>query len=897
MGLKVRFVKVVLLFIVFLIVFLTTAFIQPLLANKFVKYTTHINYSRHNPDQTAHQADAIASKEVLKTVTNITNLSLFEQGKSLYRSGKFNEALLVWQQALTIYQQQNDQLSVSATLSNISLAYQSLGQWEPAQTTIEKSLQIAQAITPQTKLSQTQIAQALDTRGSLLFALGQTEQALSFWQEAAILHRKLNNTQSYIRNIVNQEQALKSQGLYRRSQQIIEDLLTQIASEPDSLDKAIALNSYGEILTITGNTQLAKQKLDASLQMLQSLPEVATPEAIEQRSSILLNLANVFRADQDLATARQLYEKSAQISQQLANRLQSQLNLLALEIEAANFAEAQSWRSQIAPEITNLPISISSIRSQINFGLSVLNLTKLLPDTNHLQLKTDAANLFAQAANQAQSINDLYGLSLALGSLGNVYERNQQIDESIQLTERSLAIAQSLGAQDIAYRWQWQLGRLWKTKGERQSAIAAYSEAVKTLKQLRSDLAFINANVQFSFRESVEPVYRQLVSLLLETTSDQIASSQKQKNLEQAQSVIESLQLAELVDFFRADCLQAAQVDINQLDTNAAVIYPIILENRLEVIISLPNQPLRHYATAIAPQTIDDLVLDLRNDLRDASSLDYLANTQKLYDLLIRPSENELEKSQIKTIVFVLDGSLRNIPMAALHDGKRFLMEKYSVALTPGLQLVDPRPIAKQQISALTGGLTDAQQGFSALPSVTLELQEVKNQLPSTVVLLDSEFTKENLEKELINTSVPIIHFATHGNFSSQLINTFLLTYDGRLNIENLNQLLNIKNRSESDPIELLILSACQTAVGDKRAALGMAGMAVRAGARSTIASLWAVDDAATSKLMISLYQNLANPSFTRADSLKLAQQSLIEDPLYNHPYFWAPFVLLGNWL
>ncbi|MDX2256215.1 MAG: CHAT domain-containing protein [Pseudanabaenaceae cyanobacterium bins.39] len=883
MRFKVRIVKAVLLFMVFV----TTAFLQPLFAKS-------INY---NLLPTAFQGNVDQSKEASKAVADLVNLDLFEQGKSLYKSGKFQEALLAWQQALTVYQQQNDQLSISATLSNISLAHQSLGQWDQAEIAISRGLQIAKSITPTTKRSQMQIAQALDTRASLAFALGQTESAIDFWQEAATLHRELKDTQSYIRNVINQEQALKSQGFYRRSQQILEDLLVQIAAEPDSIDKAIALNSYGEILAITGNTQLAKQQLDASLQMLKSLPVAANPEAIEQQSSILLNLGNVFRAEQDFSTARQLYEKSAQMSQQTANRIQSKLNLLSLEIEVANFDEARKLRSQLASEIGNLPVSMGSIRSRINFGQSLLNLTKLLPESEHIALKTDAAKIFAQAVNQSQSINDLYGLSLALGSLGNVYERNQQVAESVKLTERALAISQSLGAQDIAYRWQWQLGRLFKTSGDRQAAIAAYSESVKTLKQLRSDLAFINANVQFSFRESVEPVYRQLVSLLLDPTDEQIANPQKQKNLQQAQSVIESLQLAELVDFFRADCLRAAQVDINKLDRTAAVIYPILLEDRLEVIISLPNQPLRHYATVIAPQAIDDLVLDLRNDLRDVSSLDYLANAQKLYDIMIRPSAEELQKSQVQTLVFVLDGSLRNIPMAALHDGQRFLMEKYSIALTPGLQLVDPRPIAKQQISALTGGLTDAQQGFSALPSVTLELQEVKNQLPSTIVLLNSDFTKEKLEQELISTSVPIIHFATHGNFSSQLVNTFLLTYDGRLDIETLNQLLNIKSRSDTDPIELLILSACQTAVGDKRAALGMAGMAVRAGARSTIASLWAVDDVATSKLMVALYQNLANPNLTRANALKLAQQSLIDDPVYNHPYFWAPFVLLGNWL
>jgi CHAT domain-containing protein len=193
--------------------------------------------------------------------------------------------------------------------------------------------------------------------------------------------------------------------------------------------------------------------------------------------------------------------------------------------------------------------------------------------------------------------------------------------------------------------------------------------------------------------------------------------------------------------------------------------------------------------------------------------------------------------------------------------------------------------------------LTEARQGFSALPNVKGELQEINKQVPLSSIFLNSNFTKQNLAQTLVSLPFPIIHLATHGNFSSEAENTYLLTYDGKLTIENLYQLLRSTDRSNLEPVELLILSACQTAVGDKRAALGLAGMAVRAGARSTIASLWSVDDAATSKFMIALYQSLSSANVTRAASLRTAQQALLKDPKYNHPYFWAPFVLLGNWL
>jgi CHAT domain-containing protein len=357
------------------------------------------------------------------------------------------------------------------------------------------------------------------------------------------------------------------------------------------------------------------------------------------------------------------------------------------------------------------------------------------------------------------------------------------------------------------------------------------------------------------------------------------------------------LQIAELVNFFRSDCLNAAQVDINQIDRTAAVVYPIILEDRLEVILSLPNQLLRHYASKVTASEIDNMVIDLRLNLRDPSSEDYLSSAQSIYDWLIRPATSAIAQSNVKTIVFVLDGSLRNIPMSVLHDGKQFLVENYSIALTPSLQLLDPKPIAKQKVTALIGGLSEARQGYSALPNVKGELQEINKQVPSSSTFLNASFTKQNLTQTLTSLTFPIIHLATHGNFSSEAENTYLLTYDGKLTIENLYQLLRSNNRSDLEPIELLILSACQTAVGDKRAALGLAGMAVRAGARSTIASLWSVDDEATSKFMIALYQSLSSANVTRAESLRLAQQALLKNAKYDHPFYWSPFVLLGNWL
>lgn len=515
------------------------------------------------------------------------------------------------------------------------------------------------------------------------------------------------------------------------------------------------------------------------------------------------------------------------------------------------------------------------------------------------------AQILVRAVQQAKSLGDQRTESYALGSLGGLYEQIGQWSDAKNLTERALLLTQAINASDIAYRWQWQLGRLLKAQGDIQGAIAAYTQAVKILQSLRSDLVAINTDAQYSFQESVEPVYRQLVDLLLEQESA-AESSQKQDLLTQARVVIESLQLAELDNFFRVACLSAKPVLIDQVidkdDPTAAVIYPIILADRLEVILKMPQQPLRHYTTHIKQKQVENILARLSQSLTQRNSQETLPLFQEVYDWLIRSAEAELKRSRVKTLVFVLDGPLRNIPMAGLYDGQQYLVEKYGVALTPGLQLLDPQPLKREQLKVLTAGLSEARGDFPSLKFVPSELDRVQSQLPS-VKLLNQEFTSTALQSKINSLPFPVVHLATHGQFSSHPEQTFILTWDDSINVKELNNLLRARDQSKSGTIELLVLSACETVTGDRRAALGLAGVAVRAGARSTLATLWRVNDQATALVMGQFYQELAysqaepGNAVTKAEALRRAQLALLKNPRYKRPHFWAPYVLVGNWL
>ena len=846
--------------------------------------------------------------------------NLFEQGRKFYEAEWFAEAATIWQQAVTAFKANGDELSLAMTLGNLSLAYQQLGQWTEAEGAIRNAIASlnAQSLNqlgypdqrntgerenslipnPKSKIPNPQIlAQALDIQGRLQLALSKAEDALKTWQQSLDIYTKLGDINAIIRNRINQAQALQALGLYRQAEKRLNELNQLLQNQPDSPLKVTGLRSLGNVLRVTGNLEQSRQVLEQSLEVASSLPDT---QAI---GDVLLSLGNTASAQADTQAAIEYYRQAANAATSPTTRINAQINQLRLLLETEQFTAFQALSSQIQTQIGNLPPSRSAIYAKVNFAESLTRLRQ--NTTTNTPSWLDIAQLLSTALQQAKSLQDRRTESYTLGTLGGLYEQTQQWSEAQDLTEQALLMAQTIDASDIAYRWQWQLGRLLRARGDIKRAIAAYTEAFNSLKSLRRDLVAINPEAQFSFRENVEPVYRELVDLLLTTVGDSPSrrvgnSEPTPENLKQARNVIESLQLAELENFFREACL-VAKVGLDEvIDKEApttAVIYPIILPNRLEVILKLANQNLRRYTTAVPQREVENIIEQLREDIKERKiGGDNQSRFQKMYELLIRQAETDLRNSNVETLVFVLDGPLRNIPMSALYDGKQYLVEKYSVAVSPGLQLFDLKPLAPGQLEALTGGLSEARHNFPKLDYVESELKQIQS-LVSSKMLLNPEFTSKAFQTQINSHSFPVVHLATHGQFSSNPDKTFILAYDQPIKVNELNKLLRSRDEKRPDAIELLVLSACQTAAGDKRAALGLAGVAVRAGARSTLASLWNLNDASTALLMSHFYQELAKPGVSKAEALHRAQLVLLKQEEYEIPYFWAPYVLIGNWL
>jgi CHAT domain-containing protein len=824
-----------------------------------------------------------------------------QQGKALYDAGRFAEALKVLEQAAAAFGGTGDKLNQAMTLSNLSLVYQQLGQWTQAEKAIAQSLSLLKNGDNSTQRFAI-LAQALDVQGRLQLARGQTQAAINTWQSAAKIYKQIGNEATLTRNHINTAQAMQALGLYHQAGKILDEVEKSLKSLPNSSLKATGLRSLGNILRVVGDLNKSRKVLEESLAVA---TQVQSPIAVGDtllslgntalaQGKTQLSLDNKDLAEKETQAALKYYQQAALVAQP-TTRIQAQLNQLSLLVQKEQFPAALALASQIPPQISKLPASRTSVYTQINYAQSITQLRQKTTTDSPSWL--DIAQMLSTAREQARSLKDQRAESYALGTLGELYERSGQLSEAQNLTQQALFIAQTFEPPDIAYQWQWQLGRLLKAQGDMKGAIAAYDEAFKTLESLRSDLIAMNPEIQFSFRESVEPVYRQLVDLRLQSKGN---SETMQYNLTQAREVIESLQQAELNNFFRSPCLESkVTIDtVVQQDKKAAVIYPIILPDRIEVILTLPGQKeLRKYTTAIPRYKVESTIQNLRKYLLDVAATDEVQETsQKIYDWLIRPMEAELTNSGIKTLVFVLDSELQNIPMAVLYDKQqqKYLVEKYALALTPGLRLFDPKPLQRVQLNALTAGVGEERFGLSPLQNVPRELEQIKSEVPRSEKLLNQQFTESNLQKELQSVPFSVVHIATHGEFSSDPEKTYILIWDKLLKVKEFDTLLRVNESSRSNNIELLVLSACKTALGDKRAALGLAGVAVRAGARSTLASLWSVDDQSTADLMSEFYRQLNNGA-TKAEALQRAQLAVFKKD--SSPFFWAPYVLLGNWL
>jgi len=686
------------------------------------------------------------------------------------------------------------------------------------------------------------------------------------------------------------------------------------------------------LLMITGN-------LDSKLSFL-----ILTIKVFNQASDVMLSTGKLLEAEKYSIQAIRLLKRTAELTKNKHTKLYA--NTLLQRANSAtvlgDFEYAVDWYKQVIDITENKQFESIQLKAKVNqlFPLTQIHfnqpekiiqaikrVSSFIKDsrlTNKLQsnaLITIGVLAYQQmdisqkqpiidklTALSYQNLNQAFNLSkqekdnknssVSAGYLAKLYAYQKRNQEALALTQLASFYAQQVDIPEYLYQWYALIAKLELRLNNHEKALTAIEKSVTILAPIRNHLDIGVRSPIASFDKAVKNVYYLLADLYLQKAEKTNNPKQQQSLLIKARDTIESLKIAELENYFQDDCvanLLSSQKNLDQVADGVMVLYPISLPERLVLLLS-SKQGIKQFSIKVTNTQVEQQTLLLRKNLQSRPHNRFLYQATQLYDWLITPIKQTLLAEKTDTLIIVADGPLRTIPFSTLYSGKQFLIEQFALVHAPSFSLIDPKPLTLQDSEILLAGLSESVQNFSALPGVPKELNEI-NLLLGGDKLLDKAYTMEVIENKLQSKSYSIVHLATHAQFTGILNNDFLLTYDDKITINKLKNIIGL-GRFRDQPIELLTLSACQTAVGDDKAALGLAGVAIKAGARSALATLWFVDDESTSLAITEFYRQLSsNIGLSKAKALQEVQKKMIMQDRYWHPTYWAPFLLIGNWL
>lgn len=736
-----------------------------------------------------------------------------------------------------------------------------------------------------------------DEEARRAFDRGAFAEAAAGWEHAAAAHQASGDPAAALHSTLSLAKACQFLGQHPRAVALLESALSRTFETPLSALAPLVQARLGAALMLTLKWDRAESLLHQALDAArQQGPAHLIPEILNDQGN-LLSLRRQFPA------ALMCFEEAASLARQRGDPTlvaQALANAAAAAVQAGEPAQAESLNAQAIDGIAALPPSHAQAFLFLTAGATDHHLHQAAGVDTNQRLLLRAHQSFSRALTVAGELGDLSIRAQALGALAHLYERDGQQDHALSLARQSVFASQQAGQTETLFRNEWLSARLLQAQGDTDAALAAYRRAVQSLQPIRHDLSlgYGNRPAQVPFRDAEGLLFVQLADLLLRQARVSTDPNHSQNLLREARDTVEMLKTVELEDYFQDECVNIQRAKARPLefiDPHTAIVYLIPLPDRTEVLLNLGSR-IELITQPVPADSLASQIRDFRRNLENRTSHAYLVQARQLYDWLIRPLLPLLQAHAIDTLVMVPDGPLRTIPLAALHDGEQFLIHDFAVAVAPALSLIEPQPIERERARLLLSGLTESVQGFPPLYFVADELNAI-GPLYRGQTLANEQFTSGGIRQQMTSRQFSIVHIASHGKFDRDVRNTFLLTYDGKLTLNDLESLIR-PNQYRGRPVELLVLSACQTAAGDDRAALGLAGIAVKAGARSALASLWFVNDQSTSALVSHLYgQFLLTPAPSKAKALQAAQLSLLQDRRFRHPCYWSPYLILGNWL
>ncbi|MCP4695379.1 MAG: CHAT domain-containing protein [Gammaproteobacteria bacterium] len=815
----------------------------------------------------AHEAAAAVSAE-----------QHMQQGREAFRNGALVQAIGHWQQAETEYARQNRLYESGRALVQQAAAYQALGYYDKAVVRFDQARLLAVHPESRKKRLNGLVLAGLSHQCTLQTSMP------SFSAERCKPERK----NSYFR-----------QGM--------------------ALAKALGDTSLQAALLLHRGNWHAQQAIT-----LQS----RSKRQIERRN--LRELARQML--EDYRQAIMLAEQNRNI--ELLGKAYNNITLNARRIKEVDSAKIRDLLLHALRYVTRMENSREK-------AFLLLNLGKLAQESD---TSASPHSLFQQALKIARQLHDQRAQSLALGYLSNLYASRRQYKEARLLANQAIfAAGRTLQNQDLLMQWNRQIGHIAKAAGkDLDEVIKACKRALTHLEQLRRNIETCLPGSGYSFAETIQPLYLELADLLLRRAErpgpvtackalplrlcrpilPPATLPREQCDLRNVAELLERFKDRELQEYFQDACVthRRCTTPLTELiDADSAAVYYVFLPDRAAALLytaagfwQIPLKNLDGWE-----EQADSLLTLIRTG---SSSYLYQPAAEWLYEKLIEPLEAHIRPGT--HLILITGDRLRNLPMAALRDKRdgKFLVEKHPLATVPGLMLTDTRGLAGIPNKLLLGGLAQEHVKYSKLPPlifVSDELNAIDAQLgQDNKLLLNRAFTQTGLEDALHKErDYSIVHLATHTFFTPDSRDSIILTAPDKeknqkasMNLDDLEQLV---RGSQGQSVRLLVLSACATAADEEKAALGLAGIAVKAGAPSAIGTLWQISDQAGTVFMGRFYTLLAEAlkqprKISLAEVFRQTQLYFIsgqaaENPELaeyepKNPYYWAPFILIGNW-
>ncbi|MEO8858132.1 MAG: CHAT domain-containing protein [Burkholderiaceae bacterium] len=731
------------------------------------------------------------------------------------------------------------------------------------------------------------------------------------------------------RYAVSQGLALRAQGELSRSIEVLAQSVRSAATERDRM------TATGEL----GASLLQARHLEQAAVSLRSAYQFFSGTEKARYALDLGNLASLGRRDNE---AKSFYEEAMQLAGDDAE----------LAVDAALNLARQAPKSELLRKLTELYPKISDVAEPATRARLYLN----LGGQAHLLGKSALAlsyQSYSQALHLSSTANDRRVHVEALDALAQLYEDADRRQEALALDRQGISSAQeqtSVALGDLVVNLEWRQARLYTALGRHDLALAAYQHAVDLVEPLRQDIPIEYDDGRSSFSRTLEPIYLGLFEGLLRAADGQ-SGEKRSATLRRARDAVELIKQAEMQDYLGDRCTVDAVKGgtATVIPAGTAVFYPVVLPDRIELLIETGSD-ITHFSTPVSGPLVRRTAGLFAKDLRDDAPA-YLTRSRQLYNWLLRPLEGFLHDQRVTTLVVVPDDALRLIAIGALQDGEHFAIERYAVTTATGLSMTNtvapvvqpmkilvagisrPGPVveklSQETVDELLtptfdrdtaiAGMVDSRTMFPpgprfgrateadtekrdlalravlALPGVDQEVEAI-SRIGRSTSILNAPFTLDAFRREAETGSYRFIHIASHGLFGGSAAFSYILAYDDLLTLDGLQSLLG-DDEFRKHPIELLSLSACETAEGDDRSPLGLSGAAIKARAKSVLGSLWPVEDSSARKTMEGFYGALATGGVSKAQALRQSQLALLRTKEYAHPFFWAPFVLIGNWL